>query len=188
MKVRRQTSNKEQPSEGTHIARFVGVTNLGHQPGFTWQGKKIDSQYKLELTYELVTTEMSDGRPFWVSEEVNNTDNNEGNLNSRCIAAGVNIHGSMTDLIDKPVMVTIRHNDKGYPKVTNVSGVPAGIPVPELRNDPQIFDIYAEPPHMEMFQKFPEFKQNKIQDALDFKTTPLYRELLKEGSTDGDEF
>lgn len=186
MQVRKQKSNREQPPAGTHLARFVGLSNLGHQPGFQWQGKSIESQYKFELTYELVTCDMSDGRPFWVSEEVNNTDNEEGTLTSRCNAAGVSID-NLVELIDKPVMVTLVMKESGYPKVKNVSGIPEGLPVPELRNPVQLFDIYADPPNLEAFEKFPEFKQNKIVEALDFKTTALYRELLKQGE-DTDEF
>lgn len=188
MQVRRQKSNREQPPAGTHLARIVGLSDLGHQPGFVWNGKEIESQYKIEITYELVTTDMTDGRPFWVSEELNNTDNEKGNLYDRCLAAGTDIY-KILDLINKPVMVSLAMKESGYPRITNVSGVPGGLPVPELRNDTQVFNIYADPPHMEQFQKFPEFKQNKIKEALDFKTTALYKELLlQEGTSDGDEF
>lgn len=186
MKVRKQKSNKEQPPAGTHLARIVGLTDLGHQPGFVWQGKEIDSQYKVEITYELVGCDMTDGRPFWVSEEVNNTDNEKGTLYDRTLAAGVNIY-TITDMINKPVMVTLIHKESGYPKITNVGGVPGGIAVPELRNDPQMFDIYADPPNVEQYEKFPDFKQKKVMAALDFKTTALYKELVLNGEF-SDEF
>ncbi len=176
MKVRKAQSMREQPPEGTHLARIVGIYDLGHQPGFTWTGGEVDDSYKYELTYELVATEMSDGRNFWVSEEVTNTDNEKGKLRARIVATG-STFDDITGMITKPVMVSIEHNAKGYAKITNVAGVPTGLPVPELKNETQIFDIYANPSQKELFLSFPEFKQAKIRSALDFNETQLSKDL-----------
>lgn len=172
MKVRSQQSQREQPGQGTHLARIIGLSNLGLQPGFMWQNEEVEPAYKFEITYELVSENMSDGRPFWVSEEVTNTDNEKGKLYQRCQAANVNIK-DVTSLINKPVMVSVKVNDKGYAKVGNVAGVPAGIPVAELRNPAQVFDIYSEVPDMDVWESFSDFKKGKFLKALDFKTTVL---------------
>lgn len=170
MKVR--SNIREQAPEGVHMARTQGLTNLGHQPGFTWTGGDVASAYKLELTYELVDAEMGDGRPFWVSEDLTNTDNERGKLRTRCAAAGINI-SDIDTIIDKPVMITIEHNDKGYVKIVNVTGVPKGVNVAPLRNPVALFDIYDEKPDVEAFNSMPEFKQGKIRAALDFDSTVL---------------
>ena len=68
--IRKTSKKREQPEGGTHMARLVGITDLGEQPGFIYQGKEIESQFKREFTYELVNAHMSDGRPFHVSEEM----------------------------------------------------------------------------------------------------------------------
>lgn len=177
MKVR--SNIREQASEGVHMARVQGLTNLGHQPGFTWSGGEADSAYKLELTYELVDLKMNDDRPFWVSEDVTNTDNERGKLRGRCSAAGIDIK-NIDSIIDKPVMVTIEHNEKGYAKIVNVTGVPQGITVGALSNPVNLFDIYDEQPNLEAFESMPEFKQNKIRSALDFSDTPLAKALRVE--------
>jgi hypothetical protein len=176
MQVRKQPTSREQPPEGVHLARIVGLTNLGHQPGFTWAGGEAEDAFKFEITYELVATKMKDDRNFWVSEEVTNTDNEKGKLRHRIVSTGSNFD-NIEGLVGKPVMVTLEMNAKGYPKVTNVAGVPSGLPVPSLENETQIFDIYASPSQKDLFLSFPEFKQNKIRSALDFNETQLSKDL-----------
>jgi hypothetical protein len=165
------------------MARIQGLADLGHQPGFTWAGGDVDSSYKYEITYELVNTAMEDGRPFWVSEDMTNTDNERGKLRQRCMAAGIAMK-DIEQLLDKPVMLTLELNDKGYPKIVNVAGVPAGMDVPQLSNGALLFDIYSAEPDMEAFHAMPEFKQNKITSALDFKETELYVQLTLEGEVE----
>lgn len=177
MKIR--SNVRAQPDEGVHMGRVVSLSDLGHQPGFTWAGGEADSAFKVELGYELVNLDMEDGRPFWLSEEVTNTDNERGKLRSRASAAGINVKDIDT-ILDKPVMITVEHNDKGYAKIVNVAGVPQGIEVPALRNPTTTFDIYDEQPDVEAFLAFPEFKQNKIRNALDFSTTVLSKALKVE--------
>lgn len=183
MKPRSSLKQKEQPSAGTHLARIVAIARLGLQPGFVWQGEMTEDAYKIEITYELVNENMKDGRPFWVSEEVTDTDNEKGKLYQRCMAAGVGID-NLDVLIGRPCMVSVKHNDKGYAKVQNVAGVPNGIPVPELRNPTSLFDIYSSTPDVDMFNSFPEFKRNKITSALDFKETTLFKCIAEDATDD----
>lgn len=178
MKIRESKKQYEDVPTGTHVARVVGLSDLGHQPGFVWEGGVADSAYKVELTYELVDTPMSDGRPFWISEDLTNTDNEGGNLAIRVSAAGVTF-SSIEDIIDKPVMVTVGPNKKGTRQVVkNVAGVPSNWEVSPLSNEPIVFDIYAEEPDYETFASFSQFKRDKITNALDFNETALYKEHL----------
>ena len=183
MKVRKSESKREQPAPGTYVSRVVGLADLGHQPGFTWSGGEAKDAFKLEITYELVTALMEDGRPFLVSEEMTNSDNEKAKLPTRALAAGIELQ-DIEQMLTKPVMVTIGpQNEKGYSKITNVSGVPEGIPVKELVNPPTIFDPYAEPAQVDLFNKMPEFKQNKIKSALDFEDMAIYKALLLESDS-----
>lgn len=179
MKPRSSLKNKENPADDNYFARIVSVTRLGLQPGFTWEGEDIEPEYKIEITYELVTTQMADGRPFHVSEEVNDKDSPKGNLYQRIIAANADLN-DITSLINRPVMVTTKQNAKGYAKIKNVAGIPSGIPIPELRNPTSAFDIYSEEPDVDAFNAMSEFKRNKITQALDFKTTPLFRAIASQ--------
>lgn len=182
----RSNTTREYPEAGTYLARLVGLTDLGHQPGFVYQGKEIPSTYKVEFTYELVTTDMEDGRPFWVNEEVAVNDFEGDGITStmmarvRCIdkANESNNGKDLTKLLGKPCMVTVSINDNGYPKLRGqaaVSGVPVGMPVPELRNDTFSFDM--DSPDLDLWAKFPEFKQEKIRTAINFDETALAKEL-----------
>ena len=178
MKARNTSKPVEQPELGTHMARLVGVVDMGHQPGFEYQGKEVQSSYKVRLTYDLVNSEMADGRPHWVSEEVTNSDNEKSTLSLRVRT----LRGSFDNLfsmINAPCMVTLVENKNGYVKIDGqggVGGVPAGIEVPELRNDPMTFE--TDNPDMDVFEKLPEFIQNRIKENLDYTGSELERKVL----------
>jgi len=183
-----KSATREQPEGGTHMARLVGLTDLGHQPGFVWGGKEIESSWKVEFTYELVSAKMADGRPFWVSEEVGVNDFEGEGITSTMMARvrtmdKNNASKDGTDLsalIGLPCMVTVTINDKGYPKLkgqASVSGIPLGMELPELANPSFTFDM--DDPDMEQYSKFSDFTQGKLQKALNFNETALAKELAQ---------
>lgn len=193
MALTAKSSNKgprEVPEAKTYFARLVGLTDLGHQPGFEYQGKDIPSEYKVEFTYELVTTSMEDGRPFHVSEEVASNDFEGKGIISKMMARvrsidqdnDTNNGKDLEKMLGKPCMVTIKHNDRGYPVIRGssaVSSAPDGIEVAELRNPTYAFNM--DDPDMDLWARFPEFKQNKIKEALNFDDTELAKKLAEEG-------
>lgn len=175
-------STREQPKAGTYAARLVGLTDLGHQPGFEYKGKEVASAYKIEFTYELVDTAMEDGRPFWVNEEVAVNDFEGDGITSTMMARvraldkeNLTKDGKeLEKMLGLPCMVTLVINDNGYPKIKGqaaVSGVPVGMPLTELKNPTFSFDL--DSPNLELFNGFPEFKQNKIKGALNFDGSAL---------------
>lgn len=181
---------KDEPKRGTYLARLVGITDLGHQPAFAFEGGVADAAFKLTFTYEFPNSKMEDGRPHWVSEDMKNSnffDKKKGissTLMKRVFA--MDPGGVMTEkgekletLINQPCFVSVDFNEKGYIRITNVTGAPEGIPVPELANDPFIFTF--DEPNIEMFRRFPEFVQNKIKSALNFEGSPLEAAVLKAG-------
>lgn len=192
MKVRSaETKMREQPAEGTHAGRLLSIIDLGHQPGFTYQGKKIESAWKMEFTYELVNHTMADGRPFVVSEEVANNDweDTKSGKRSTLVARARSLLGSdykkgladIESLLAQPCMVTVEYNEKGYARVRGqaaVGSVPFGMDVKELTNKPYVFDL--DSPDMDVWQSMPEFKQNKIKEALNFDSTELAKSLALE--------
>lgn len=192
MKVRSaETKMREQPAEGTHAARLLSIVDLGHQPGFIYQGKKIESAWKMEFTYELVNHTMADGRPFVVSEEVANNDweDTKSGKRSTLVARSRSLLGSdykkgladIESLLTQPCMVTVEYNEKGYARVRGqaaVGSVPFGMDVKELTNMPYVFDL--DEPNMDVWQTMPEFKQNKIKEALNFDSTELAKSLALE--------
>lgn len=197
LKARKAASGTiDNPNPGTYMARVVGITDLGLQPGYEYQGKEVEAAYQLSITYELVSSFMQDGRPHWVSEDVKNSDyfdskkGQASKLMKRVYA--LDPDGSLTrdgkeldNLINRPCMVEVKLSNTGYPKVNNVTGAPNGIPVAELVNDPFIFN--TDEPNVEMFRRFPEFVQKKIVGNLEFPGSKLEIALLEAGITVGEQ-
>ena len=182
----KEGNTREFPAAGTHTARLVGLTDLGHQPGWVWQGKDIESSWRVEFTYELVDTKMQDGRPFWVNEEVSVNDFEGDGITSTMMARvrtldkenDSNDGKDLTKLLGKSCMVTVTFNDSGYPKLkgqASVSGIPIGMPISDLSNDTFSFDM--DEPDMDRYFTFPEFKKDKIIESLNFNETKLAKEL-----------
>lgn len=176
MKLKESTSNREQPAEDTYMARVVALTNLGTQPPFEYQGQMTDPQDKMEVTYELVTTSMKDGRPFWVSEELPISKRSK-KLAQRYSAYKVDMDADVEEILNRPVMLTIKHSEKGYANVQNVAGVPSGLPVDELRNPTSFFDPWDSKVDVAVFDSFPEFKRNKILAAMNYKESELFKKI-----------
>tara|TARA_B100002049_G_scaffold236855_1_gene224892 strand:- start:5476 stop:6036 length:561 start_codon:yes stop_codon:yes gene_type:complete len=178
MKIRSNSKPADQPEAGTHVGRLVGFVDMGHQPGFEWQGKEIPSAYKVRLTYELPNSKTQDDRPHWVHEEVTNSDNEKSKMYARVRTLGGSFDDAST-LLGKPCMITLVQNEKGYIKIdglNGVGGVPAGFPVPELENDMFMFD--TEKPDMDVFNNFPEFIQEKLTTNLDYEGSELEKAVL----------
>jgi hypothetical protein len=179
----RSTKDQDVPEKGAHMARVVGLTDLGHQPSWEWAGETIKDSYKITFTYELVGSEMEDGRPHWVSEDVNVNDFEGEGISSTMMlrVRAIDPQNETQDgqdlskLINKPCMVTVSHNAKGYAKVKNVGGVPMGLQVAELRNPTFSFDI--DNPDLETFHSFSDFVKKKIKGALNYPNSALKKAL-----------
>ena len=179
MKARKSGGPQDQPEVGTHMARLVGMVDMGHQPGFEWQGKEVPSAYKVRLTYELPNSMTQEGKPHWVHEEITNSDNSKSTLAMRVRTLGGQFE-DLTAMLGRPCMVTLVENKNGYIKIDGqggVGGVPAGIPVPELVNNTFYFD--CEAPDMDVFNNFPEFIQKKLtEENLDYEGSELEKAVL----------
>ena len=196
-RVSEASSKREQPEENTYTARLLGIVDMGHQPGFSYGGQTFESKWKYEFTYELCGTVMEDGRPFVVSEQMNNNvweDEKTGRATT-LVARAKSLSGKeykeylkdITRLLGCPCMVSVTHNKSGYAEVKGqsaVGSVPVGFNVPQLYNEPYFFDMCDltddDEPNMELWEKFPEFKQQRLMSALNFNETKLARELASE--------
>ena len=187
----KSSSTADHPTAGTHMARLVGITDLGHQPGFVYEGKEIESTFKMEFTYELVNSLMADGRPHWVSEQFKNNDfvpDKPGGFIATMMARVAALtpedprETDVSKLIGKPCMVTVSINGGGYPKIAGqgaVTGIPVGMDIPALQNDTFAFDM--DNPDMDLWETFPEFKQKRIKEALNFEETELFKQIALQG-------
>ena len=187
----KSTSTADNPVPGTHMARLVSITDMGHQPGFVHEGKEIESTYKFELTYELVNSLMADGRPHFISEQIKNNDfvpKDPGGFIATMMArvAAMTpenpVDPDVSKLIGKPCMVTVIMDKNGYPKIAGqgaVTGIPVGMEIPPLTNE--TFTFYMDEPNMDLWDTFPEFKQKRIREALNFEETELFKQIALQG-------
>ena len=179
--MKARTSQSEQPSIQPHLCRIVRIINLGLQPGFIWEGEEIEAEYKIDFTFEILDENMRDGRPFWVSKEVNNKDSVKGNLYKYVTAAGTTCD-SVELALEKAVSMTPRLKKSGWSTVDSVSGLPPSLAsaVPELINEPIFFDFTDDEPDMATWEKLDERVQEKIMKALDFNEFPIAAKLAVE--------
>lgn len=178
--MKARSSAVEVPTQQPHLSRIVRIVNLGLQPGFEWQGEAIEPDYKLEFTFEVCDENMKDGRPFFVSKEVNNKDSDKSTLYGWMAAAGVDCN-NIDKSLGKAVMMTPKIKKSGWPTVDNVAGLPASMQdsVAPLVNEPIIFDFTEDEPDMDTWDKLPETTQKKILNALDVKEYPFYARLAE---------
>lgn len=177
MKPKQSKSMAQQAEPDTYPARLVGIVDIGLQPGYEWGGKTIKPSYKLRLTYELVNTEMDDGRPFWVHEEVTNSDNERSTLAARVASLRADIK-DISSMLGKQCLVTLEKNKNDYTVISKNNGVssaPSFMEVAPLRNDAFVFDM--DKPNMDIFESLPEFVQEKIKTSLEYEGSAVQKEL-----------
>jgi hypothetical protein len=131
---------------GNHPARCIGIIDLGTQTG-EWQGKPLVRR-QCVLQWELPNEPMDDGRPFIVSKFYTASLSEKANLRHDLESwrgrefTGDELAGfDSKNVLGKPCMVQVIHNDKGKAKVSNVSAVPKGFKVPDAQNDLTFFSL-----------------------------------------------
>lgn len=140
----------EQAPIGTHIARCVKIIDIGTQKG-EYQGKvNIRRQCIVgwELPNELMTEGDYKGKPFVVSRfytaslgEKANLRKDLENWRGRAFTEQELMGFESKNILDKPCMLGIIHNDKGKARVSGVMAVPKGTPVPNRVNDLLYFSL-----------------------------------------------
>lgn len=182
---------KQEPvAIGTYMARLVQVLDLGLQPQ-EYQGQLKDPKQEINLTYELVTEFMKDEngvpdltKPRWVGESfvLNNlkADLAKSTKRIKAIDQANKYNGDLIQMIGMPCLVTIAHNKSAktgavYANVSMVSPPMAGIPCPDLKNEPKVFDLSN--PDTTIFLALPEFLQTKIKANLEYPGSKLERLL-----------
>ena len=135
--------------EGTHLARCVQLIDLGTHHG-EYQGQPtIRNQVivRWELPHESVETK--DGpQPMLVSKFYTNSLGEKANLRKdleawrgRQFTVQELLQFDLMNVLGKPCMVTVAHNDKGKAKVIGVAGMPKGMTCPDAVNEPSAFWI-----------------------------------------------
>jgi len=142
------SSGKEfqQAPTGTHEAICFGVIDLGTQTG-EWQGKPIVRRQVL-IQWELPKCPMEDNAPFIVSKFYTASLNEKATLRhdleswrgrafTEAELGGFDSH----NILGKPGLLSIIHNEAGKARVASVMAVPKGMTLPPQHNKSVFFAL-----------------------------------------------
>lgn len=179
---------------GNYMARVAQIVDLGVRPRDKWDPSSnsyiIDTEkapcQQMKVTYEFVTEfcKKEDGtpdedKPRWLSEDLNlfslDIDLATSTKRYKAIDPLLEKDGDWVQLVGMPCMVTVVHKKNGKAKIGSVTPAIKGIPVPELKNEPKVFLI--DDPDMEVFGSLPEWIQDKVKTAINFKGSKLDKAL-----------
>lgn len=159
---------------GNHVARCVGIIDLGTQEskyeGKTKHARKVVIRW--ELPNELISEGDFAGRPFVVSKfytaslsEKANLRNDLASWRGRDFTPEELSGFDSKNILDKPCMVNVIHNEKGKAKVAGVSPVPKGMQVPGRVNDLLYFSLEESEFKPEIFEGLSEFYKEQIRKS-----------------------
>lgn len=159
---------------GNHIARCVGMIDLGTQTG-EYQGKTTHARkivLRWELPNELISEGEWAGKPFVVQQFYTASLSEKANLRKvleswrgRPFTPDELMGFDSKNLLDKPCMVNITHTDKGKAKVTSVAQVPKGMQVPGRVNDLLYFSLEPDEFKAAIFEGLSDFYKEQIRKS-----------------------
>lgn len=135
---------------GTHPARCIRVLDLGTQRG-EYQGQATIRRQVI-VAWELPTELMEDGnnagKPFIVSKfytaslsEKANLRKDLENWRGRTFTAAELEGFESRNILEKPCLVTVIHNQKGKARVSGVTALPKGFQIPSQVNPTVYFSL-----------------------------------------------
>lgn len=167
----------ELPPAGTHLAICYRVLDLGTQPG-----GQYGPQHKIMIAWELPDEAMEDGRPFSVTGWYTWTMGEKSNLRKMLQGwRGKPFDASdfkgpnrfdIKNILGKPCLITIVHNDVGektYANVNTVSGLVKGQKAPPPINPLQYFWLSQDRFDGELLAKLPDGLKTKIMASPEYK-------------------
>lgn len=176
---------------GSYPARLVQIIMLGIQPSRPFKGEEKPPRLTIRLTYEFLDEFLKDeegndveDKPRWLSEELPfmslRADLAKSTKRYYALDPNDEADGDWEKLIGAPCMVTIINEadkrpgvDRIYERIASVSTMrpKEAAKAPALKNPPLVWDFYN--PDIEVFNKFPEWIQEKIKGAVDYPGSAL---------------
>ena len=167
----------EQVEAGSYIARCYRMLHIG-TTSYSWEGKDVTAN-KVQLTFELPTElkvfkEGEEAKPRVISAEYTLSMHKKSNL--RPILEGWRgkvftdeevDNFDVATLVGVPAFISVLHNEKGYAEISSISKLPKGTECPPQVNPSVVLD-YENFSEL-VFEKLPEFLQNKIRSSVEYK-------------------
>lgn len=146
MIAKNSSENFENAPTGTHLARCIGLTDVGTHAS-EWKGNPIRRRQIL-VKWELPMEKRNDGQPFVVSNFYTLSLSEKANLRADLINwrgrdfTRQELEGfDLKNILDVGCQVTITEKENGKIKVSGVTGLPKGVDLPERHNDLVYFDL-----------------------------------------------
>ncbi|KKN04969.1 hypothetical protein LCGC14_1092030 [marine sediment metagenome] len=167
-------SNFEPVAEGTHIARCIGVIDLGTQPG-----GKYPPAHKVMILYEVPaeTYENDDGETVCrtIGLEETSSISEKANLRKKLESwrgeafSKEELEGfDLDEVLNVPALITVIHkvsaNKRRYGIIAGIILPPKGTDIPPRENELLNYDIGGEMP-----KGMPEWIANKINQAAELQ-------------------
>lgn len=197
-KIQSSSSGPKQENlePGNYPARLIQVIDLGVQKQRDFKGEAKPPIQEVRLVYELSDAFMVDesgeemlDKPRWVGEDIplNALSKDKAKSTNRYLAIDpkCEFEGDFTQLVGRPVVVTIVNNQSGDKVFDNIAGASVMRPrdadkLAPLVNEAVVFDLSE--PDMNVFNKLPKWIQEKITSNLEFAGSPLAG-LLSKGAS-----
>lgn len=160
---------------GSYLAVCVGVLAVGEQyVDRSAFGGKSDWESQLVFVFEFPSELDNDGKPKQLNKEVNATNAPNGSLNkimkdwnSREYTREQLAELELKEQLGKPCQITVLVSESGFSRITGISAIPKGIPVPTSATPHIHFSV--EEWDDSAFEALPEWAQNKIKNSTQYQ-------------------
>ena len=160
---------------GSYLAVCVGVLAVGEQyVDRSAFGGRSDYESQLVFVFDFPSELDNDGKPKQLNKDINATNAPNGSLNkimkdwnSREYTREQLAEFDFDEQLGKPCQITVLVSESGYSRITGISAVPKGIPVPTSSTPYISFSV--EEWDDEVFAKLPEWAQNKIKNSTQYQ-------------------
>jgi len=172
------------PALGVHVARLVGVVDMGLQLRSAYKGVEKPACGKIALTFELTDDFIEiDGvkRPRWISKSENAFSSPQANLTALVAALDPanQFAGDLGKMAEAglPCLITIspKTDVNGNPiegvRISQVGGTPPGLAVSPLQNPSFVFDF--DRPTEPSWEKLLKWQKDQIKQALNYPGSSL---------------
>jgi hypothetical protein len=163
---------------GNHIGRCIGIIDIGTQQG-EYQGKTTHARkivVRFELPNELISEGDFAGKPFTVSKFYTASLSEKANLRKDLVSwrgrefTEEELRGfDSKNILDKPCMVNVTHNDKGKAKVSGLTPIPKGMQVPGRVNDILYFSLEPDEFDVGKFETLSDYYKEQIKKSPEFE-------------------
>lgn len=186
---------------GAYPARVVNMVLMGKQKERPFKGEEKPPRLRIRITYELLDEFLKDekgedmlDKPRWLTQEMPFLSLKQDKATSTKVYYALDPleehGGDFSKLLNTPCIITVAVEkdsrpgvDKVYETIAAVSSMreKEAAKAPALVNPTYLFDFYA--PDMAIWEKLPEWLQDKMKSAVDFEGSALQKALTKAGAS-----